>query len=147
MRITDLDAYKSPWLSAADLGGRPRRLTISEWGLQKVRNRDNSEQQKVRLAFSGAKKQMLLNTTQGKVLDGALGEIEKWVGKTIILQPARAANGAETIEIVIPAQPAPQQAANERQAAPAATEAAGATEIPKSEGGAPASPFGDDPPA
>ena len=62
MRITDLDAYKSPWLSASDLGGRPRRLTISEWGLQKVRNRDNSEQQKVRLAFSGAKKQMLLNT-------------------------------------------------------------------------------------
>lgn len=147
MRITDLDAYKSQWLTAADLGGKPRRLTISEWGLQKVRDRDGSERQKVRLAFSGAKKQMLLNSTQGKVLDGAFGEIERWVGKTIILQPARASSGAQTIDVVIPAQPAPQQTASERQAPPAATEAAGATETPKSEGGAPASPFDDDPPA
>lgn len=147
MRIGDLPAYQSPWLSAADLGGRPRRVTISEWGLQKVKNRDGSEQQKVRLTFSGAKKQMLLNTTQGKVLDKAFGEIEKWVGKTIILQPGRAVNGGDTIDVVIPAQPAPQQAASQRQAPAATTEAAGATEAPKSEGGPHESPLDDAPPA
>jgi len=103
MRITDLDAYKSRWLSAGDLNGKPHRVKISEWGLQKVRNQDGSEQQKVRLAFSGARKQLLLNATQAKVLDAAFGELEHWIGGTIILQPTRTGNGVQTIEIVIAA--------------------------------------------
>lgn len=101
MRVTDLPTYQSPWLTVADLQGRARRLAITEWTLQEVRTREGEMVKKVALSFHGAKKRMLLNTTQAKVLDAAFGEIEQWIGKQIILQPATTAQGQQTIQVVI----------------------------------------------
>jgi hypothetical protein len=100
MRIIDLPEYQSPWLSATDLKGRPVRVTIREWSFQEVRQRDGSKVRKVALTFAGKAKLLLLNSTQGKVLDQAFGELERWIGKTIILQPGRTPQGQQTIEIV-----------------------------------------------
>lgn len=66
-----------------------------------MRQRDGDPVKKVALSFAGAKKKLLLNSTQAKVLDGAYGELEGWIGKQIILQPARTPQGQQTIEIVI----------------------------------------------
>ena len=113
MRVTDLPEYQSPWLSAPDLQGRANRRMIREWAIQEVRQRDGATVRKVALAFDGAKKRLLLNSTQAKVLDAAFGELESWVGKWVILQPGRTPQGQATIEIMIPpaapATPAPKE--------------------------------------
>lgn len=103
-RVLDLPEYQSPWLTCADLAGRPRRLTIADWTVENVRQRDGTEVRKVAVAFAGARKRLLLNHTQARVIDSALGDLENWPGKLIILQPARTAGGQQTIEITVPPQ-------------------------------------------
>lgn len=110
MRVTDMPAYQSQWLTAADLQGKARRLTIAELKLETVRQRDGATVEKVAVSFAGAKKRLLLNATQAKVLDTALGDMEHWPGRMIILQPARTPQGQETIGIVVlPLAPAPER--------------------------------------
>jgi len=101
MRATDLDAYQSPWLSVADLQGRARRLTISQWSFENVKSREGETVRKVAVAFEGARKRLLLNTTQAKALDAGLGELERWPGRQVILQPGRTPQGQATIEVVV----------------------------------------------
>ncbi len=108
MRPSQLPEYQSAWLSAADLGGRPRRVSISEWKIEEVRQRDGSKVKKIAVSFSGARKRLLCNKTQGMALESYFGECEAWIGQTVILQPARTYNGQDTIEIVVP--PAAQSA-------------------------------------
>ena len=117
-RVSDLPAYQSQWLSAADLGGRARRLVIEGWQLQEVQERDGSKVRKVAVSFKGARKRLLCNRTQGQALEAAFGECERWPGQTVILQPARAGNGKDTIEIIVP------------PAAQTATEAPGEAQAP-----------------
>ena len=100
MRVTDLPTYQSPWLTAADLQGRPRRLAITEWTFEDVRSREGAVVRKVALSFHGAKKRLLLNTTQAKALDAGFGELEQWIGKQVILQPALTPGGQQTIHVV-----------------------------------------------
>jgi len=101
MRATDLDAYQSPWLSVADLQGRARRLTISQWSFENVKSREGETVRKIAVAFEGARKRLLLNTTQAKTLDAGLGELERWPGRQVILQPGRTPQGQATIEVVV----------------------------------------------
>lgn len=117
MKLSDLDFYSSPWLSLGDLGGRPARVTISEWKIEEVRQRDGSKVRKVALSFTGKRKRLILNMTQGKAGEAAWGEaLEGWIGKQCILQPGRADNGKETILLVpLVAQSAPD-APKEHQA-------------------------------
>ena len=118
MKLSDLDFYSSPWLSASDLS-RPVRVVISEWKIEEVRQRDGTKARKVALAFTGKKKRLLLNFTQGKAAEAAWGEaLEGWIGKHCILQPGRAENGKDTIMLVpLPVSGAPD--APEDQQAPA----------------------------
>ena len=102
MRVTELEAYQSPWLTVSDLKGKAQRVRIAGWKIEEVRQRDGDKVRKVALSFQGAKKRMLLNATQAKVIDQAFGEIDHWVGRWMVLQPSRTPQGQETIEIVIP---------------------------------------------
>jgi hypothetical protein len=102
MRVTDLPEYQSPWLSAPDLQGKAHRRRILEWTIEEVRQRDGGKVRKVAISFEGARKKLLLNATQAKVLDQAFGELEQWIGRWVILQPGRTSQGQATIEIVIP---------------------------------------------
>jgi len=133
MKLSDLDFYSSPWLSVSDLGGRPARVTISEWKIEEVRQRDASKVRKVALSFAGKRKRLILNMTQGKAAEAAWGEaLEGWIGKQCILQPGRAENGKDTILLVpLVAQSAPD-APKEHQApdqppAPATQQSAAGT--------------------
>ena len=113
-KLSDLDFYQSPWLTVADLGGKPRRLTVSEWAVKEVQQRDGTKAHKVALSFKGARKRLLCNVTQGKAAAEAWSDdLERWVGKQVILQPGRAENGKETIQLlpVPPAAPEPPPAA------------------------------------
>lgn len=117
MKLSDLDFYSSPWLSVSDLGGRPVRVTINDWKIEEVRQRDALKVRKVALSFAGKRKRLILNMTQGKAAEAAWGEaLEGWIGKQCILQPGRADNGKETILLVpLVAQSAPD-APKEHQA-------------------------------
>ena len=101
-KLSDLDFYQSPWLTVADLGGKPRRVTICEWTLKEVQQRDGTKARKVALSFSGKHKRLLCNVTQGKAAADAWGDdLERWVGKQCILQPG-VISGKETILLVVP---------------------------------------------
>lgn len=118
MRVTELDAYQSPWLAVTDLQGKARRLVIARWAIEDIRERSGETVKKVAIAFQGARKRLLLNATQAKVLDAAFGELENWPGKTVILQPGRTPQGKATIEILIlPAAPAPGAPAGKSEGA------------------------------
>ena len=107
-KLSDLDFYTSPWLTVADLGGKPRRVTICEWTVKEVQQRDGTKARKVALSFNGKYKRLLCNVTQAKAAAAAWGEqLEGWVGKQCILQPG-VISGKETILLVVPpaAQPA-----------------------------------------
>ena len=117
MKLSDLDFYASPWLSVGDLAGRAARVTIADWKIEEVMQRDKSKAKKVALIFIGKKKRLLLNMTQGRAAEAAWGDqIEGWVGKQCILQPGRAENGKETILLV----PLPPQADRHEEPPPAA---------------------------
>jgi hypothetical protein len=76
--------YPSKFLRAADLNGRPRRVTIA--GLKRE---DISGEQKVILAFTD-EKSLILNKTNARAIAKALGdETRAWAGKDIILMPAQ----------------------------------------------------------
>lgn len=133
MRLSDIDFYSSPWLSASDLSGRPARVTVQEWRLENIRQRDGSQVRKIALSFYSKRKRMILNITQAKAAEAAWGEaLEGWIGKACILQPGRADNGKDTIILVpLPAQSAPD-APTEHQAP--ADSAPGAEQPPASAG-------------
>ena len=101
-KLSDLDFYTSKWLTVADLGGKPRRVTICEWTVKEVQQRDGTKARKVALSFNGKYKQLLCNVTQAKAAAAAWGEqLERWVGKQCILQPG-VISGKETILLVVP---------------------------------------------
>lgn len=131
MKLSDLDFYSSPWLSVGDLNGRPVRVTISEWKVEEVRQRDGSKVRKVALSFTGKRKRLILNMTQGRAGEAVWGEaLEGWIGKQCILQPGRADNGKETILLVpLVAQSAPD-APKEHQAPEPEPEPAPAEALP-----------------
>ena len=101
-KLSDLDFYQSPWLTVADLGGKPRRVTICEWTVKEVQQRDGTKARKVALSFHGKSKRLLCNVTQAKAAAAAWGDdLERWVGKQCILQPG-VISGKETILLVVP---------------------------------------------
>ncbi len=120
-KLSDLDFYTSPWLTVADLGGKPRRVTICEWTVKEVQQRDGTKARKVALSFNGKYKRLLCNVTQAKAAAAAWGgQLEGWVGKQCILQPG-VISGKETILLVVPplathAPPAAQPGARQPEA-------------------------------
>jgi hypothetical protein len=73
--------YPSRFLRAADLNGKPLRVTIA--GLKRE---DVGGEQKVVLSFTDGSKDLILNKTNGRAVAKALGdETSSWPGKDIIL--------------------------------------------------------------
>jgi hypothetical protein len=95
------DIYPSKWVTAADLGGRPRVLVIEAVSIEPVRQRDGSMQRKPVIRFRGATKRWIVNKTQAMALAEICGtdEIEQWVGHTVQLFPSTANNGQQTIDV------------------------------------------------
>jgi hypothetical protein len=82
---TSMDATKyiqSPWLSGMDLDSKEWDLTIERVIVEPIRNsRNGKEESRLAVQFKAAKKPMLLNLTNGKLLIGVLGkETNNWPG-------------------------------------------------------------------
>ena len=74
------EMFPSTYLSAADLAGKPMRVTIS--ALDPAKMRDGAT--KWALSFQGQKKQVVLNVTNGKSLAKGFGRnSDSWIGKEI----------------------------------------------------------------
>ena len=131
-KLSQLDAYTSPWLKASDLQGRAHRLKIKATTVEEVRQQDGSKEMRIIVAFDGAKKRLICNKTQALALAGAAKteEFSLWTGLTVILEPT-VSRGKETINI--------------RQLPPAQGNGAAATQSPKLATGGD-NPFEESPP-
>ena len=137
-RISQLDAYQSPWLKASDLQGRAHRLKVKSATVEEVRQMDGGKEMMIVVAFDGAKKRLIANKTQALALADAAKteEFNRWAGLTVILEPA-VYRGKDTINI---RQLPPAQV---NGAAPAA---AAAAQSPAPDLGAPATVTQGEPP-
>ena len=95
------DLYPSPWLCAADLGGKRIRVTIERVDVEAIRQRDGGTAPRAVLTFQRARKRMILNRTQCEALVALTGSerLADWVGHDILLSPGTAPNGKPTIVI------------------------------------------------
>ena len=95
------ELFPRPWLCAADLQGRPVRVTIHRVDVEDVRQRDGSTVLKAVLTFERATKRMILNKTQCEALAELTGteRLAEWVGHSVVLSPGTAPNGKPTIVI------------------------------------------------
>lgn len=133
-RLSQLDAYTSPWLKAADLQGRAHRLKVERATVEEVRQSDGSKELKIIVTFVGAKKKLIANKTQALALADAAKteEFGRWSGLTVILEPGRTRNGQDTINIrqLPPAQGNGTGAAAPTTQSPPATKAGDQVEPP-----------------
>ncbi len=82
------DAYPSRYLTAEDLGGNDKTLTIESVDLEEIgQGRDKSN--KLVIGFRGAKKTFVVNKTNANTIAKLLGtdETEEWVGQRITIGP------------------------------------------------------------
>jgi hypothetical protein len=77
--------YPSRFLRAADLDGKPLRVTIAS-----LKRDDVGGEQKVVLSFTDGSKDLILNKTNARAIAKALGdETGAWAGKAIVLVPTQ----------------------------------------------------------
>jgi hypothetical protein len=79
--------YGSNFLNAADLEGGPLETTIEDIRVQEVVGRSNQKKTRVILVLEGAKKPLILNSTNASTMGKAFGEdYLKWGRKRIRLE-------------------------------------------------------------
>ena len=95
------DLYPSPWLCAADLGGKRIRVTIERVDVEAIRQRDGGTAPRAVLTFQRARKRMILNKTQCDQMVTLTGteRLADWVSHEVVLSPGTAPNGKPTIVI------------------------------------------------
>lgn len=100
-RLGDIPAYQSKWLKPADLQGRPHTVVVERAVVEEIRQNDGSKEPMIVVSFRGKAKRLIANKTQA----GSLAEIAKtdvfsqWTGLTVVLTPAKARGGQDTIAI------------------------------------------------
>lgn len=82
------DLYGSKFLSAADLGNREIRATISDVAAEELTDREtNKTKTKLVVGFRGKTKKLILNKINATALKNGLGSDEwtSWVGTDVVL--------------------------------------------------------------
>lgn len=101
-----MDATKyvqSRWLSGIDLDEKEWDLTIAAVGVEQIRDTKGKEETKLSVQFKGARKPLLVNLTNGKLLIASLGkETNNWPGAMCHLRCDHLKSfGKDTLSIVI----------------------------------------------
>ena len=92
-------AFPSKYIKAADLNDKPMTLIIGRVDLEKVGMGDTDPKPVV--YFTKAKKGMVLNKTNSKVISMAYGDdTDDWEGKTVTLFPAMVDFAGDTVEAI-----------------------------------------------
>ena len=104
-KLSDLQAYTSPWLKASDLQGRAVTVTVNGATVEEIRQQTGQKEARIVVAFAGKSKRLICNKTQALTLaDVAKTEVfENWKGLVVTLEPATTKTGQETINIRRPA--------------------------------------------
>lgn len=93
--------YASPWLRAEDLQGKTVKVTVAAAAVETLPQADGSKEQKIVVAFVGAKRKLILNKTQAAALVAIAGdETADWPGAMVYLAPQPTNNGKLTIAIL-----------------------------------------------
>lgn len=118
-KLSELQAYTSPWLKASDLQGRAVTVTIETATVEEIRQQTGQKEARIVVAFAGKSKRLICNKTQALTLaDLAKTEVfDNWKGLVVTLEPATTRSGQDTIYIRR-ATPAPT-ASTTRSSAPA----------------------------
>lgn len=119
-KLSELQAYTSPWLKASDLQGRAATVTIETATVEEIRQQTGQKEARIVVAFAGKSKRLICNKTQALTLaDLAKTEVfDNWRGLVVTLEPATTRSGQDTINIRR-ATPAPT-ASTTRSTTPAA---------------------------
>jgi hypothetical protein len=96
MKISN--AFPSKYLKAADLQDKPVTLVMARVDLESIAD---GEDKKPVLFFTKAKKGLVLNKTNSKVIAAAYGDdTDMWDGKTLVLFPAMVDFRGDTVEAI-----------------------------------------------
>ena len=104
-KLSDLQAYTSPWLKASDLQGRAVAVVVERATVEEIRQQTGQKEARIVVTFAGKSKRLICNKTQALTLaDLAKTEVfANWRGLTVTLEPATTRSGQETIKIRRPA--------------------------------------------
>ena len=99
--VSQLQAYTSPWLKAADLQGRSVTVTVEKATVEEVRQKDGAKEARIVVAFVGKAKKLICNKTQALTLaDLAKTEVfANWRGLVVTLEPTKTRSGQDMINI------------------------------------------------
>lgn len=94
-KLSELQAYTSPWLKASDLQGRAATVTIETATVEEIRQQTGQKEARIVVAFAGKSKRLICNKTQALTLaDLAKTEVfANWRGLTVTLEPGRPGRG------------------------------------------------------
>jgi hypothetical protein len=100
--MTRDDVFPSKYLRAADLGGKPYVLTISDAPYEKLKGLDGKDTHKIVLSFKGAEKTLPLNATNFDAVAEATGcpDTDDWPGNKIELYPTRTTMGGKQVDCI-----------------------------------------------
>ena len=102
-KLSELPAYDSKFLKAADLGGINVKATISSVDIRETKKYMSEEKEKrAFLRFEGKSKELQLTKTNVGILEGAFGDTDSMIGKEVILSSAKTLGGKDTVAITIP---------------------------------------------
>ena len=106
-KLSELQAYTSPWLKASDLQGRAATVTIETATVEEIRQQTGQKEARIVVAFAGKSKRLICNKTQALTLaDLAKTEVfDNWRGLVVTLEPATTRSGQDTINIRRPPSP------------------------------------------
>lgn len=118
--------FPTEFLASEDLGGKDFDVTIESVQAESLRTTDGATD-KFTVRFKGARKRLVLNKTNAKLIAMATGEPEarKWPGKRITLYGTTCAAFGETVTCIRVRETAP------RQTPPAASESTESDAPPK----------------
>jgi hypothetical protein len=99
---TKSDRFPKRFLSAADLKGKPVRLTIKREYTEELQGADGDKKPKSILSFVETNKELVLNVTNFDAICDATGEYDSanWPGWKIILYPTKTQMAGKTVDCI-----------------------------------------------
>ena len=99
-KLSNLPAYQSKYLRAADLQGRPVRVTIERVTIDELRDRSGAVNRQAVVWMVGKQKGLVINKTRLAQLIEILGtdESDGYIGSIVMLHPTKQ-SGKDTIAI------------------------------------------------
>ena len=65
-KLSDIQAYQSPWLKASDLQGRPATVVVEKVAVEDIRQQNGAKEARVVVDFRGKAKRLICNKTQAQ---------------------------------------------------------------------------------